>query len=167
MSFPTRRRLHAFPGSGCAGRKEPKKHTKIPEDGLVFLFVGQLIRQKDLATILRALKLLREAGVCVLPCSLSARGKRGSIRWMPGQDIGLSRCVRFLGKILDREALQGIFARADLFIFPSVYDNAPVVTREAAAVATPSVMMSGRAMPPEGVEDGKNGLLLRRCAGKP
>ena len=71
--------------------------------------------------------------------------------------------VKFLGKILDRDILKGIFARADLFIFPSVYDNAPVVTREAAAVGTPSIIVKG-SNASEGVVHGENGYLCDNSA---
>ncbi len=145
------------PRDPAALAAKTEKAYKIPEDGLVFLFVGQLIRQKNLATILRALKLLRNAGVAFTMLFVGEGKAREHFEDMVS-DLGLSRCVRFLGKILDREALQGIFARADLFIFPSVYDNAPVVTREAAAVATPSVIVR-ESNASEGVEDGKNGFL--------
>jgi glycosyltransferase involved in cell wall biosynthesis len=59
--------------------------------------------------------------------------------------------------------LKGIFARADLFIFPSVYDNAPVVTREAAAVGTASLIVKG-SNASEGVVHGKNGYLCENSA---
>ena len=38
------------------------------------------------------------------------------------EELGLKDDIKFLGKILDRDMLKSIFARADLFIFPSVYD---------------------------------------------
>lgn len=73
-------------------------------------------------------------------------------------EFGLHSRVQFLGKILDRELLKGLFGRADLFVFPSLYDNAPVVTREAAAMATPSVIVRG-SNAAEGIRDGENGFL--------
>ena len=64
----------------------------------------------------------------------------------------------FLGKILDRDFLRSLFARADLFLFPSVYDNAPIVIREAAAVGTPSVVIAN-SNAAEGIVDNVNGFL--------
>ena len=46
-----------------------------------------------------------------------------------------------LGNIHDRERLKRIDAAADLFLFPSLYDNAPLVVREAAAMHTPALML--------------------------
>ena len=45
------------------------------------------------------------------------------------------------GNIHDRERLKKIDAAADLFLFPSLYDNAPLVVREAAALHTPALML--------------------------
>jgi len=67
------------------------------------------------------------------------------------------------GKILDRDCLKSIFARADLFIFPSIYDNAPIVTREAAAVGTASLIVKG-SNAAEGVIHGENGYLCENSA---
>ncbi|MFW5642722.1 MAG: glycosyltransferase, partial [Alkalispirochaeta sp.] len=49
----------------------------------------------------------------------------------------------FRGLVLDREILKALYARANLFVFPSLYDNAPLVLREAAAFRTPAVLAAG------------------------
>lgn len=51
------------------------------------------------------------------------------------------------------------YAAADLFLFPSLYDNAPLVVREAAALHTPSVMIEG-ATASSILTDSKNGFLV-------
>jgi len=55
--------------------------------------------------------------------------------------LGLSDKVTLLGNIHDRERLKKIDAAADLFLFPSLYDNAPLVVREAAAMHTPALLL--------------------------
>ena len=47
---------------------------------------------------------------------------------------------------------------ADLFLFPSFYDNAPLVVREAAAMLTPSILPIGSTAA-EHVVNGENGFL--------
>ena len=73
-------------------------------------------------------------------------------------ELGLGSNIVFLGKILDRDFLRSLFARANLFLFPSVYDNAPIVIREAAAVGTPSVVIAN-SNAAEGIVDNVNGFL--------
>ena len=72
--------------------------------------------------------------------------------------MGSKRKVTFLGVIKSREALSDYYAASDLFIFPSMYDNAPLVVREAAAMGTPSILVEGSTAS-EVVRDGRNGFL--------
>ncbi len=53
------------------------------------------------------------------------------------RELGLSAHVAFHGVIDNREDLRRFYAASDLFLFPSFYDNAPLVVREAAAMSTP------------------------------
>ena len=56
-------------------------------------------------------------------------------------ELGLASKVSFVGSIVEREILKRYYVAADLFLFPSLYDNAPLVIREAAALGTPSVLI--------------------------
>jgi len=49
--------------------------------------------------------------------------------------------VFFVGRIDDRELLRAYYSRSDLFVFPSTYDNAPLVIREAAACGCPPLVI--------------------------
>ena len=51
--------------------------------------------------------------------------------------------VRFLGRIDDRDLLAGVILFSDLFFFPSVYDNSPLVLREAASLGLPALLTAG------------------------
>ena len=53
-----------------------------------------------------------------------------------------------------------LYARADLFLFPSLYDTAGLVVREAAAAGTPSLLVEGSCAA-ECVCDGENGFLCK------
>jgi len=61
--------------------------------------------------------------------------------------------------VSDRERLKLYYAAADLFLFPSIYDNAPLVIREAGAMHTPSILVKG-ASSAENVIDNFNGFLV-------
>ena len=79
------------------------------------------------------------------------------IRHKIGQ-LGLQDRVTMLGNIHDRERLKKIDAAADLFLFPSLYDNAPLVVREAAAMHTPALMLQ-EATAAEVIKPDVNGFL--------
>ena len=72
--------------------------------------------------------------------------------------LGLQDRVTLLGNIHDRERLKKIDAAADLFLFPSLYDNAPLVVREAAALHTPALMLQ-ESTAAEVINPGVNGFL--------
>ena len=61
------------------------------------------------------------------------------------------------------ELLDGLYSRAALFAFPSLYDNAPMVVREAAVMGTPAVMVRGSSAA-EIIRDGENGYLCENSA---
>ena len=70
---------------------------------------------------------------------------------------GLDRVI-FTGHISDRDLLDGLYMAASLFVFPSLYDTAGLVVREAAVMGTPSVVVKNTA-PAEVISDGLNGLV--------
>ena len=134
----------------------------LSEDILVFLFVGQMVKQKNIPMIIDSLSLLKKAG-CQFTMLFVGEGKSLEDFKVRVKELGIGQKVQFLGKILDRDCLKSIFARADLFIFPSIYDNAPIVTREAAAVGTASLIVKG-SNAAEGVIHGENGYLCENSA---
>ena len=63
-----------------------------------------------------------------------------------------------MGSITERKVLRKYYLAADLFLFPSLYDNAPLVVREAAALHTPSVLIGGSTAAAK-ITDNVNGFL--------
>lgn len=110
-----------------------------PEEPL-FLFVGQHILQKNLPFLIEALSLIKD-----IPFQMRFVGTGYAEEQLKAQvtRLGLQNKVKFMGPIYVREDLKTYYAAADLFLFPSRYDNAPLVMREAAAMHTPSVLLAG------------------------
>ena len=131
----------------------------LSDSGLVFLYVGQHIWQKNLKMLIQSLSLLKEWGV---EFTMIFAGQGYALEEMKQLTIcyGLEKRVRFLGLVLDRSFLEALYHRADLFLFPSVYDNAPLVVKEAAAAGCPSLLIEG-SNACEGVTDGYNGFLCK------
>lgn len=57
----------------------------------------------------------------------------------------MNQDIIMCGKISDRELLANIYARADLFLFPSLYDASSIVQIEAASQKTPTLFVEGAA----------------------
>ena len=74
------------------------------------------------------------------------------------KDLGIADACTFEGFVSDRSKLMSLYRCADLLVFPSVYDNAPMVLREAATMSTPGVLVKGSCAA-EGVTDEVNGFI--------
>lgn len=122
----------------------------------VFLFVGQHNWKKNIRHIIDAVKLYSDKE----PCKLVMVGQGASYDEIAqyAKEQGLESTVIMLGHVMDRARLMRLYARADLFLFPSLYDTAGLVIQEAAAAGTPSVVVEG-ACAADKIEDGVNGFL--------
>lgn len=123
----------------------------------VLLFVGQMNWKKNILHILEAAALLAKEGIAFRLVFAGQGPDMEAIRAKTGE-LGLAARTVFTGHITDTALLDGLYQRATLFVFPSVYDNAPMVLREAAAAGTPAVLTRGSCAA-EVVEGGVNGLL--------
>jgi glycosyltransferase involved in cell wall biosynthesis len=62
------------------------------------------------------------------------------------------------GKVTDKELLAAHYCRADLFLFPSLYDASSIVQIEAASQSTPTIFLKGAATAAT-ITDNVNGFL--------
>ena len=124
-------------------------------DGIpALLFVGQLNWKKNLRCVLEAVAHLEGDFRLVL----AGQGPHEKELRELGDKLGLGEKLVFTGHLTDRDTLNALFSRSELFLFPSVYDNAPMVLREAAAMGTPAVVVRG-SNAAEGIRHGENGYL--------
>ena len=104
------------------------------------MFCGRIVANKNIFLIAEALKELRSRGfsfqMLFVGDGLDLTKLKRKIAAM-----GLTDCVTFTGKIMDREKLGALYLKSDLFIFPSLYDTDGLVKYEAAAFGTPSLLI--------------------------
>lgn len=125
----------------------------------IFLYVGQLVWQKNLRVLMESLALLKKNEKSFKMLVVGGGYAEEELKMLT-EGLGLNQDVIFLGTITDRDRLKRIFCRADLFVFPSIYDTSSIVLREAAAVACPALLIKG-ANATEGVNDKENGYLTQ------
>lgn len=140
-------------------KKEAREHLGIPSDCLSLLFVGQHIREKGILVIAEALGQLK--GRVPFRMNYVGTGYAADELRRTVDRLGIADCVDIRGVETDREKLARYYAAADLFLFPSFYDNAPLVVREAAAMGTPSILLKGSTAA-EVIRDTENGYLTER-----
>lgn len=138
-----------------AMRAEMREELGLLPDETMLLFVGQHIWEKNIGFILDALALIKDK-----PFHLFMVGTGYAVREIRHKisTLGLQDRVTLLGNIHDRERLKKIYAAADLFIFPSLYDTCGLVVRESAAMHTPSLMLAGSTAA-TAITDGVNGFV--------
>ena len=140
-------------------KEEARKRLGFSGNGINILFVGQHIWEKGIGVIADTLRLLdgkEEFRMNFIGTGYAAEDLRGRL-----SDYGLEGKVKMHGVITDRDILSDYYAASDLFLFPSYYDNAPLVVREAAAMGTPAVLPEGSTAS-EVIRDGENGFLAAR-----
>ena len=135
---------------------------QLSEDELVLIYVGQMIWQKNTRTLLEALSVLKKAGVQFKMLMVGQGYALEDLKEL-AITLDLKDSVLFLGAIHDREYLKSLYCRAQLLLFPSLYDNASIVLREAASQSCPPLLIEG-SNTAEGVEDGYNGFLSQNGA---
>lgn len=128
-------------------------------DGPVLLYVGQQNWKKNIRRIIEAFALYRRIRPDVRIVMVGQGPHAEEIKAYT-QELGLAESFVFTGQIMEREAIMSLYARADLFLFPSLYDTAGLVVREAAAAGTPSLLVEGSCAA-ECVRDGENGFLCK------
>jgi len=136
-------------------RAQMREELGMMPNETMLLFVGQHIWEKNIGFILDSLALIKER-----PFHLFMVGTGYAVHdiRLKARELGLQDHVTLLGNIRDRERLKRIDAAADLFLFPSLYDNAPLVVREAAAMHTPALMLQDSTAA-EVIEPDVNGFL--------
>ena len=137
-------------------KKDARKSCGVEDDVLSLLFVGQHIWEKGIGIIVEALSLLPEDFKFQMTFIGEGYAKKDLQQLIV--DKGLKDKIRTLSVLTDRDELGRYYASADLFLFPSRYDNAPLVVREAASMGTPAVIPIGSTAS-EVIVDGKNGFL--------
>jgi len=137
-------------------RKAVRTELSIADNEFMFLFVGQHIWEKNTRMIVEALAEIKQ-----LPFKMFFVGTgyaAADLKELVDR-LDLSSKVKFVGVITKREEIKGFYAAADLFLFPSIYDNAPLVIREAGAMHTPSILIKNSSSA-ENIIDNFNGFLI-------
>jgi len=129
----------------------------IPGDSPVVFFIGRLVPEKGLWHLIRSFALVSRR----LPEARLVIGGRGPQRPLLDElvaELGLEERVVFTGFIRDKER-NYLYNRADVAVFPSLYEPFGIVALEAMATNTPVVVSDVGGLA-EIVRAGYNGLKV-------
>ena len=136
--------------------EEVSRRFGLGDDPMI-LFVGQMDWKKNILTVMEACAELKKQGKR-FHLLLAGQGIDLNAIRQKAEELNIQDLTQVLGHITDTSLLDGLYTRASVFAFPSLYDAAPMVVREAAVMGTPSVMVRGSTAA-EIIRDGENGFL--------
>ena len=136
--------------------KKINEMFNIKEDETVFLFVGRIISIKNIFFILDVLKELKKRNFKYKMLYVGDGPDYNELD-KKIKEYNMTEDIILTGKILDRELLKEIYFRADLFIFPSLFDASSLVQIEAASQETPTIFVEG-SVTSDTVEDNITGF---------
>ena len=145
------------PAEYASYREMGRQYLEVDDGTFVFLFIGQHRWEKNVRLIIDAMKVLSERSVRYRMVFGGSGYAEKEMKKLVAQ-YRIEESVSFLGAIAKREDIKRLYAAADLFLFPSMYDTVGLVVREAAAFGLPSVL-TARSSAAEGIVDGENGFL--------
>lgn len=134
-------------------REEKRKSIGIKKDEFMILSVGELNRNKNHQTIIKAIAKLKNDKIKYIICG---QGPLEEELKKLAQKLKIQKQVIFLGF---REDIPEIMSIADLFVFPSFREGLPLSLMEAMASGLPIICSNIRGNC-ELIEDGKNGYLV-------
>jgi len=140
-----------------ADRLNTAKRYPLRDGVPTLIFAGQQNKKKNIESILLACASLKNRGFDFQFVMIGAGPDAAYLRTM-AHDLGIDGYVLFTGFLSHRPTVMALYERSDLMVFPSIYDNAPMVVREAAAMGTPALLIEGSCSS-EGIIHGENGYL--------
>ena len=130
---------------------------KLKEDELVFLFVGRIMKLKRIEFTLDALKIVKNNDI-KFKFYIVGKGADLESTQKYAQKLGFTDDEVIFTGFLEREKFPLINSRANLLLFPSLYDNFGLVKVEASAYDTAGVFVKDSCAGCE-IVDGENGFL--------
>ncbi len=142
-----------------SANKTVNERYNIDEKEKVFLFVGRINILKNILFIADALKLVKDDGYKFKMLFVGSGQDEEKLKEKI-KKLNLDDEVILCGKISDRELMKKIYARADVFLFPSLYDASSLVQIEAASQKTPTIFIEGSATSAT-VKNNVNGIIAK------
>ena len=129
-------------------KKEIRKRLDLPEEAVILLFVGSVIRRKGIDVLIQAFVHIVQQNQKLFLNIIGPQNKKENPSIDEDfvenlkqnlQSKGLGERVRFSGLIQDSELLADYFRSSDIFIFPSRQEGMPNVVLEAMASELPVI----------------------------
>lgn len=141
-----------------------RKKLNIPDDAMILLSVGELIKRKNHETVIRAIKEIKRSDIIYLICG---QGELDDHLKKVTKELSLENQIRFLGY----QVASPYYHIVDVFIHPSYQEGLSKALMEAMAVGLPIIcskirgnidivdINGGILVDTENIEEYKNAIL--------
>ena len=119
-----------------------EKKFGISKEETLYLFVGRINYLKGVDLIVKSLKILKDSGMRFTMIFAGTGEDEIKLKALIDQ-LSLNDNIILAGRITDKNLLNALYARAKLFLFPSLYDANSLVQIEAACQGTPTLFAKG------------------------
>ncbi|MEG1752155.1 MAG: glycosyltransferase [Clostridia bacterium] len=140
-------------------REKANIKFNLKEKDLVLIYVGRIMKLKRIDFILKSLKLVKSRGFAIKFFIVGKGSETNQLKKLC-KTLGFSENEVIFAGFIKREEVPQYFARSDLLLFPSIYDNFGLVKVEAASYSTPGLFIENSCAG-AGVIDGVNGFLSK------
>ena len=137
-----------------------EKREKPAGAPFTFLFVGLVVSYKNIGFSLRALAEVKKTRGDFVFYVVGDGPHKKQFQKL-SRRLNLTENVIFTGRITDKNQLAEKYAEADLVLFPSVFDNDPLVVIEAAMNGVPSLVLKDTGAA-ERIKNNENGFVSER-----
>lgn len=141
------------PENRTGWREDARKELAISQDTKVLLFVGSGFERKGLKSLIDAGSLIRNKDLKII---IAGRGDVNKYRSL-SEKYGIAGKIIFTGT---HREIEKIYAAADLFVLPTLYDPFSNATLEAMAAGLPAITTRNNGVA-ELIEDGQEGFVLK------
>lgn len=147
----------------CENLEEQKeifnKAYNLNQEELVFIYVGRIQKLKRIDMILESLKIVKNNNI-KFKFFVVGKGSELNSLIRYAKKLGFTEEEVIFTGYLDGKLFPALFARADLLLFPSLYDNFGLVKVEASAYQTPGLFIENSCAGYE-IVDNHNGFLSK------
>ncbi len=137
-------------------RRAVRREFGFRDDEDILLYVGHVIRYKNVGFLIDAMKEAIDRGFCGKLMLVGSRDDEKKFK-KQAKKLGILENVIFYGIIEEKERMQRVYALADLFVTASTFDTDPIVVVEAACRGIPSLVIEHWGCS-ERIEEGETGF---------
>ncbi len=135
-----------------------RKKLDINQNEEMILFIGRLVQEKNIKTLIDTMKYLKVISELNIKCFIIGNGDQKDLLLKQIQDNNLGSIVKIIN-FQQFKKLSMFYCAADLFAIPSIFDPWPIVAAEAMNFALP-IISSNKAGIKDILKEGQNGYFF-------